>query len=529
MENNYRTLPLAGYGIWFLQPRWKLLEWFAHIQPQMGFETYEIPVPSLPPAVLINDPNNLEYVLKNTDLFVKGEFFRSRSWDLFADGILNADGELWQIQRKAGLRFLINSNLEYFIDSVLPPMFETMAARLDAAADSGAIIDLQQELLDLTTRFFGKVAYDMDISPSMPFSQAFDHASAVTNARFTNPFWRLHSILFGRSFRNSCTQVHSFGASVVQNAQAALSASAFPQASSSPTATAPSPTAPNLITSLLTHISSPTTVAAAATNYLSAGRDTTAQSLTWAFHALLSHPGTIPPLLSAIDAHHHSLPPKSSSTAPELPAALELPFSTLLPHPNAPLLPLHAAFAESLRLNPAVPFEIKETTRQTVLPDGTWLPKGAAVLWVPYAMGRNPLIWGEGAGEFRPERWLLHSPSTTSIPDRGSKRRGDRGDRGDRAHVELLTKSAFENPVFNGGPRMCVGKRLAETLGVWVLARMLEGWEMEEVGADGRVWRGGWEGRKVGESLTAPMEGGLRVRVRRRARGMMGGGAEGME
>jgi hypothetical protein len=49
----------------------------------MGFQTYEIPVPSLPPAVLINDPKNLEFVLKNTDTFVKGNFFRSRSWDLF--------------------------------------------------------------------------------------------------------------------------------------------------------------------------------------------------------------------------------------------------------------------------------------------------------------------------------------------------------------------------------------------------------------------------------------------------------------
>ncbi len=49
----------------------------------MGFETYEVPVPSLPPAVLINDPAILEQVLKDTETFVKGDFFRSRSWDLF--------------------------------------------------------------------------------------------------------------------------------------------------------------------------------------------------------------------------------------------------------------------------------------------------------------------------------------------------------------------------------------------------------------------------------------------------------------
>ena len=64
-------------------PRHRLLDWFAQMGPDMAFGTYEISVPSLPPAIVINDPENVEYVLKNTELFCKGEFFRSRSWDLF--------------------------------------------------------------------------------------------------------------------------------------------------------------------------------------------------------------------------------------------------------------------------------------------------------------------------------------------------------------------------------------------------------------------------------------------------------------
>ena len=50
---------------------------------RLGLETFELAIPTLPPAVLINDPINLEYVLKNNDLFVKGKFFHSNSWDLF--------------------------------------------------------------------------------------------------------------------------------------------------------------------------------------------------------------------------------------------------------------------------------------------------------------------------------------------------------------------------------------------------------------------------------------------------------------
>lgn len=38
-----------------------------------------------------------------------------------------------------------------------------MNARLQSAADSEAVIDLQSELLELTTRFMGKVAYDVRV------------------------------------------------------------------------------------------------------------------------------------------------------------------------------------------------------------------------------------------------------------------------------------------------------------------------------------------------------------------------------
>jgi len=77
------TLPFAGNGIWFLQPRHKLLDWFSQAERQVGFSTFEISVPSLPAAIVINDPQNIEHVLKNNDIFVKGDFFRLRSWDLF--------------------------------------------------------------------------------------------------------------------------------------------------------------------------------------------------------------------------------------------------------------------------------------------------------------------------------------------------------------------------------------------------------------------------------------------------------------
>ncbi len=77
------TLPVLGNGLLFLQARHKLFRWFTQCEHRFGLETFEISVPTLPPGAVINDPKNLEYVLRRDDLFTKGDFFRRRSWDLF--------------------------------------------------------------------------------------------------------------------------------------------------------------------------------------------------------------------------------------------------------------------------------------------------------------------------------------------------------------------------------------------------------------------------------------------------------------
>ena len=327
---------------------------------------------------------------------------------------------------------------------------------------------------------------------SLPFSKAFDFASGAIGDRFQNPFWKLKELVLGAPLRKAVSEVKAFGNIIV--------AAAVQKRHNQGSNKASDPLQNNLINSLLDNIDDHQVVADAAMNFLSAGRDTTAQSLTWTFYLLMRHPTTVTQIREelrlAFPNANRDLPLSFDAVQPA-----SLPFTT-------------AVFMETIRLYPPVPFELKECVAPTTFPDGTWLPKGAVVLWVPWSMGRSTLIWGADADTFYPERWLereesqIQAQSQTSSPPK----------------LTLLSKTSFEFPVFNGGLRTCLGKRMAELLAVYVIASLTWNYDFEEV--VNRKMGGCGEGneRVSQNSLTLPMEGGLPSLVR--ARGRRGKGAE---
>ena len=140
-----------------------------------------------------------------------------------------------------------------------------------------------------------------------------------------------------------------------------------------------------------------------------------------------------------------------------------------------------AVFYEALRFYPPVPFELKQCEQSTTLPDGTFLPQSSVLVWCTWAMNRSRLIWGEDADDFRPERWLEDG--------------------------RLISKTASEYPVFNGGPRTCLGKKMAEHVAVQVIATLASKFDFVALDDKERISK---------NSLTLPMAGGLPCRVTRR-------------
>ena len=150
----------------------------------------------------------------------------------------------------------------------------------------------------------------------------------------------------------------------------------------------------------------------------------------------------------------------------------------------------HASLCETTRLYPLVPTDTKEATEDDVLPDGTVVRKGTRVTYHPYAMGRIEEVWGSNWAEFKPERWL--------------ERDGLSG------KWNFVGKDSYTYPVFQAGPRICLGKEMAFLQMKRVVAGVLRRFKVVPAIEEGvePVFMA---------YLTSKMKGGFPVRIFERA------------
>lgn len=123
----------------------------------------------------------------------------------------------------------------------------------------------------------------MEMSPSLPFSRAFDFASEAVAERFQNPLWKLKEFFAGFQLRAAIKEVKQFGRIIVSVAalqrakrgvttcQEKCVGGRTGSKLSKEGKSSPIKESENLINSLLDHIDDQQIVADAAMNYLSAG------------------------------------------------------------------------------------------------------------------------------------------------------------------------------------------------------------------------------------------------------------------
>lgn len=203
---------------------------------------------------------------------------------------------------------------------------------------------------------------------------------------------------------------------------------------------------------------------------LLAGRDTTASALSWAIYELARHPDVAARLRAEV----------LSVVGPDrTPTYADLKSMRLL----------QAVLAETLRLYPVVPFNVRFALRDTTLPRGGG-PDGAqpvAVLrdtpvgYSTLVMQRRPDLYPAGApppDQFCPDRWGASAPHTNSTSDHNHGGGGGAAD--DNNNNKGWQPRPWQYIPFNGGPRICIGQQFALTEMGYVLTRMFQRFDRVE-------------------------------------------------
>lgn len=206
-----------------------------------------------------------------------------------------------------------------------------------------------------------------------------------------------------------------------------------------------------------------------------AGRDTTSAAMTWLFWLLSHHPNIENQLVEEIDFEFIS----RLGNKFDYKSLKELKF-------------LKACLCETMRIYPPVPWDSKHAIFNDYLPDGTRVQAGDRVTYFPYGMGRMEALWGKDRFEFKPSRWLFESEG-----------------RGRRRGVKLV--SPYKFPIFQAGPRVCLGKEMAFIQMKYVVASILSQFRIKPITSttDHPVFV---------PLLTAHMAGGFKVLFQRRGK-----------
>ncbi|KAL5552748.1 hypothetical protein UlMin_040149 [Ulmus minor] len=426
-------------------------------------------------GILTVDPSKIEYMLKtNFQNFPKGKYYRERFYDLLGDGIFNADDELWKQQRRIATMEIHSTQFAKFsLESMQELVEKKLMKLIQKLASSGDSIDVQELLLRFTFDNICTAALGVDPGclaldlPEIPFAKAFEEATESTLFRFLVPYFIWKPMKFfglghEKRLKEAVAFVHNFATNIVMDRRKELVKNNSLNRRCDLLSRLMEMEENNFSNKFLRDLS---------VSLILAGRDTSSVGLAWFFWLVQQNPVVENKILLEI---------KDILSKREKEEIWETVVFT--GEELRKMIYLQAALSESLRLYPPVPIDIKEVIDDDVFPDGTVVKSGDRVLYCLFSMGRMEYIWGKDCLEFKPERWIKDG--------------------------KFVSENQFKFAVFNGGPRLCLGKWFAYMQMKMVAAAVLLRYEVKVL-----------EGQNVVPKVTTTlyMKNGLLVRFKPRA------------
>ncbi|KQK03062.1 noroxomaritidine synthase [Brachypodium distachyon] len=371
------------------------------------------------------DPATVNHCFNtNFKNYPKGSEF-AEMFDILGDGLLVADSESWEYQRRVAMLVFASRAFRSFSMSTITRKAGTvLLPYLDHMAKHGSEVELEGVFMrfSLDVSYSTVFATDLDcLSVSRPipvFGQATKEVEEGMLFRHVVPpsLWKLLRVLkvgSEKKMADARVVIDQFIYEEIAKRKAQVNKKSQGDVLS---LYMKWPMDPNMSEQQKTQFLRDTVV-----GFIFAGKDLVAVTLTWFFYMMCKHPHVEARILEEI----------KSLQSTRWPGNLSVFEGDML----RPAIYLQAALLETLRLFPATPFEEKEALDDDVLPNGTRVSKGTRIIFSLYAMGRIEGIWGKDCAEFRPERWVSKSG-------------------------RLRHEPSYKFLAFNTGPRSCLGKDL---------------------------------------------------------------------
>nr|XP_043613503.1 cytochrome P450 704C1-like isoform X2 [Erigeron canadensis] len=358
-----------------------------------------------------------------------GDYHKSIMKDLFGNGIFAADGDIWRHQRKLASLEFSTKVLRDFSTVVFRSNTAKLVNKVSEAVVHDQILDLQALLMRTTLDSIFKVGFGFDLDTlsgldetSNRFMIAFDDSNCILYGRYVDVLWRVKRYLNVGSeadLKKNIRVIDYFMYELIdlkreQMKKGKLEGDKDDILSRFLIESEKSPG--SMTDEYLRDIS---------LSFIIAGKDTSANTLTWFFYMLCKHTFIQEKIALEVE----------EATGAEHTYSIDEFSHKLTETALDKMHYLHAALTETLRLYPAVPLDGKCSENDDILPDGFKIKKGDGISYMAYPMGRMTYIWGEDAEDFRPERWLHDGV--------------------------FQSESPFKFTAFQGGPRICLGKEFA--------------------------------------------------------------------
>ncbi|KAG5246306.1 cytochrome P450 family protein [Salix suchowensis] len=473
-KSNPKSYPLIGSSAAIFANRNRAIQWTSDLIQSSPTATVVLRRFFDDRRVLTGNPANVQHILKTKFYdYEKGSKSRQTLFDFLGNGIFNIDGDSWKFQRQVSSHEFNTKSLRKFVETVVDDeVSQRLIPILSTAAANKSVLDLQDILQRFAFDNICKIAFGYDpayLLPDLPeteFAKTFDDAAKISSGRFATLFpflWKLKRFLnigSEKRLKEACSDLREFARNIIKEKKQELS-------------NKPSLETVDLLSRFLSSgHSDEDFVTDIVISFILAGRDTTSAALTWYFWLLSQNPEIEKEILLEI---------KDKSESPVYEEVKDMVYT-------------HASLCESMRLYPPVPIDGKVALRDDVLPDGTVIKKGMRVSYHPYAMGRLEMLWGPDWEEFKPDRWLQRAGDGVSNDGKWS----------------FVGRDPYSYPVFQAGPRICLGKDMAFLQMKRVVAGILRRFKVVPAAEDG------FEPVFV-SFLTSKMEGGFPVRFEERA------------